>query len=647
MPAKPDSIATHPIAAPDSSALRPVTKVSPDSISHVTHPADLPRQGGAPFQVSGAASPMDAAVGAGLENVSAGPAGTAPSVAYENRRYRHPADVFGILQRDFGSHFTAVERRLGMPAAAVEVSGMGATTQFHVRYPSDPDFPKLPHERVAAPTSHTVDLLVQPVIGYELGRFTAPVQFEIQAEPMIQYNPWPGALATASWLFPLYNSFEFDPNHPDLDQNRPGRLNLQQFAWIPRVALASGTVGLFGNNRYGGSFGVARPIAEGRVILDGQYDRTGFVAFEGTGTTYSSANQWDAFGSAVWNMPWFDSAVTLRAGRFEYGDHGFYGEYRRSFGDFDYTLFYIRSKPLRIEGIRVTVPIPPLTRPTHQVVRALPIDRFPVSYRTDATPLGEFVTGVASRTDYLRQLNVPALEANRYRLDRERRTWDPRDDKKPVQWIDHSGMTGFIFTPWVGSLRDGTISLDYTHVPAKWSYSGRGKYVNQAYSMTVGLLPRVEASLRFTRLPGAYGFLQDIDNRITTDTDHMASGRLVLLTSGPMRPGLAVGIDDISGTRRFHSTYAVTGMPLEINRVQTRFSLGYAPRVFTAARHVLDGGFGAFEISPCRDVAARLEYDSEKWNVGIGVALPYGLRIRAAALNLETLSVGAGWTHEL
>ena len=175
----------------------------------------------------------------------------------------------------------------------------------------------------------------------------------------------------------------------------------------------------------------------------------------------------------------------------------------------------------------------------------------------------------------------------------------------------------------------------------------RGVYVNQVYSLTVGLLPRVEASLRFTRLPGSLGFVNDPDNLITTDTDHMASGRLVLLTPTHRRPGLAVGLEDLSGTRRFHSTYAVAGLPVEIKGVQSKFSLGYAPRVFTATRHVLDGGFGAFEVSPWRAVAAQMEYDSEKWNVGIGVALPYGLRLRASALNLETLSVGGGWTHGL
>ena len=148
-------------------------------------------------------------------------------------------------------------------------------------------------------------------------------------------------------------------------------------------------------------------------------------------------------------------------------------------------------------------------------------------------------------------------------------------------------------------------------------------------------------------MPGVQGGLGDIDNVITTDTDHMASGRLALLIPKGWRPGLAIGGEDVEGTRRFNSSYLVSGVEHEIKNVQTRFSVGYAPRVFRAIRHVLDGGFGAAEVSPWRTVAARLEYDSEKWNVGIGVALPYGLRLRASALNLETLSVGGGWTHGL
>ena len=81
--------------------------------------------------------------------------------------------------------------------------------------------------------------------------------------------------------------------------------------------------------------------------------------------------------------------------------------------------------------------------------------------------------------------------------------------------------------------------------------------------------------------------------------------------------------------------------------MQNRLSLGYAPHVFTATRLVLDGGFGAFEVSPWRAVAARVEYDTEKWNAGLGVELGFGFQLHAEALNMESLSIGGGWHHSL
>src|SRR5439155_1476861 len=185
------------------------------------------------------------------------------------------------------------------------------------------------------------------VIGYELGRITAPIQFRVQFETLARYNPWPGALATASVLVPLYDSFDFSALHPDVEDFRPGTIKLDQFAWIPKVALASASAGLFGDNRYGGSIGLARPLDEGRVLLDAQADVTGFVAFESSGLSYSGMHQFSSFGGVTWNLPWFDSALRLRAGQFLYGDRGVHAEFRRSFGDFDYALFYIHSGHLK------------------------------------------------------------------------------------------------------------------------------------------------------------------------------------------------------------------------------------------------------------------------------------------------------------
>jgi hypothetical protein len=586
----------------------------------------------------------------GLENVRVDPAD--PShVGFENRRYRHTAQVLGMLDRAAGAPVVGFEERLGLAGAALTRRGTAEKPRFGVSYPSDSDFPARPRGTRASPTTKSVDFLVGALFGFELGHLTSPVEFQIQLEPMVRYNPWTGGRATASLVIPLYNDFLFDDLHPDVDNVRPGLVSLEQFAWVPRAALTTATAGLLGDNRYGFSIGAARPIASGALLLDTQADLTGFISFDSDGVVYSDMKQHSGFVGLTYRPPAYDVALRLRVEQFLYGDRGVEFEFKRSFGDLDFALFGQHTHGRNIEGVRITLPVPPMTRPTQRAVRVLPVARFPFTYRTETEPLGLHLTGVASREDFLRQLSAPALEANRdrYAPPSERRRAQP--DERPVDWTTLTGTSGFIVTPWAGTMRDRGIELGYSHIPKKWAFEQFNRthqHEEEPYYLTLGILPRLEASLRFTRIPGRKGFLpDDPDNQLTTDTDHMASGRLTLLTSRPKRPGVAIGVDDVEGTRRFHSSYLVTGMPFAIFHLQNRLSLGYAPSVFTATHHVLEGGFGAFEVSPWRAVAARVEYDSEKWNAGFGVDLIYGLRLRAAALNMESLSVGASWFHEL
>jgi len=167
------------------------------------------------------------------------------------------------------------------------------------------------------------------------------------------------------------------------------------------------------------------------------------------------------------------------------------------------------------------------------------------------------------------------------------------------------------------------------------------------FSTTLGFLPRVETSLRWSRIRGYHSFQEIVPDSRLVDVDRMASARVAVLVPRPGRPGLSLGIDDARGQRRFHSTYAVTGMPFSLAGIRARLAAGYGFRMFTAHRYVLDGAFGAAELSPLPWLRGQLEYDSEKWNAGLGLSPWAGLRLRAALLNLESLSLGAGWSLTL
>src|SRR5438552_12058440 len=164
------SMLPNTIHAADSTTVAP--PITKDSLATPgLRPAETPsagtaepgRTGGVRLSWSGAV--LGVAINAGLENVSAAEhPGGVNSIAYENRRYRHSADALGVLARDLGGTFTAFERRLGLVAGAIDVRRTGDSTSFHVRYPSDPDFPEAPAGSAIERTSRSVDLLMQPVI---------------------------------------------------------------------------------------------------------------------------------------------------------------------------------------------------------------------------------------------------------------------------------------------------------------------------------------------------------------------------------------------------------------------------------------------------------------------------------------------------
>lgn len=591
-------------------------------------------------------APLRLLDGLGLENLSAG--GSPRTIGYENRRYRHSADARGRAAARLGptpgAPWTFVERRLGLPAAAVVDTGGGVPLE--VRYPSDRAWAIRLDDRVEVSTRRTVDLELIPIVTYELGRIFDPVLVRLDLEPRVRYNPWPGVRATASLIIPLRNDFSTDSLNPDIDRVRPGPTTLEQFTWIPGGVLLSGTAGIFGANRYGISMGIARPLAQGAFLLDAQADLTGYLAFPATGTEYSGVSRFTGFAGVTWRPPVLDVALRVRAERFLYADQGADIELRRSMGDLDVAFFYQRSGGFNVEGVRLDVPIPPITRPTGRRVRVLPVDRMTLSYRDEVVPVARAVPAVASREEFLRQLSAPGLAANAGRY-RPEPSGDGSAPEPPAgDRVSLTGTTGFINTPWCGVISDRSVEVGYNRIPRGAAYDHRGSHVNDVYYAALGFLPHLEVGLRWTVMPGLKAFVDEIPDSRLTDSDRMLSGRIELLRPRSGRPGLALGVEDAMGTRRFHSTYAVTGIPFEYRSLRTRVGVGYAFDALTAARHTLDGAFGAVEVAH-RFVAVSVEHDSEKWNSMLGVRLGFGFRARAALLDMKYGSFGAGWSVSL
>jgi hypothetical protein len=199
------------------------------------------------------------------------------------------------------------------------------------------------------------------------------------------------------------------------------------------------------------------------------------------------------------------------------------------------------------------------------------------------------------------------------------------------------GMSGLIHVPTANVVDDGWFHFGYNLIDREWVYDGRPRIDNRIWFLSIGFFPNLEVTARATVLPG-----ESLIEEVPVDAvDRMVSFRYRLLRESAW-PALAVGIDDLKGTRRFHSLYGVatkTVRPLD-GPVEFEISAGYGLRTLDAGHYLLDGGFGGIEIRPARNLSGIVEYDSEKWSGALRLTLLSRLDFQLALLDFTTPSGG-------
>src|SRR5512140_2823229 len=140
------------------------------------------------------------------------------------------------------------------------------------------------------------------------------------------------------------------------------------------------------------------------------------------------------------------------------------------------------------------------------------------------------------------------------------------------------GTTGLFNVPTAEVTPEGKFYFGYNVFAKEWAYEGRGHLNNRVWYFTLGFLPRIEVSVRATVLPG-----QSLLENVKVDAvDRMARGRVQILKE-KVWPAVALGIDDVKGTRRFHSLYGVATRTLDLHGTTVKFSAGYGLRSLHAA----------------------------------------------------------------
>jgi len=488
-----------------------------------------------------------------------------------------------------------------------------------------------------------IDLALRPLIDVQLGIADDPFQTAVAVAPELTMSPLRGFLLTLQARYELQDDLD-DFNSP----LEPGRNTLSWNGRLPIGLEMVASAGTFPENRYGVVAEMGRYLEPGGRLearIGGDY--SGFYKFLKGGTvSYSDAGAWSGIGTLIGRIPDRELELIVAGGHFLTGDEGIRVDLLRRFGEVELGFFGVSTDKGDVGGFRFSVPLPARHWSRPSSIRLVTVPSFPFEYREDVTPIGRRVraydtldrfrrgvtpVGIASNTEALRGRSVTA----RFRA--RSLPGEPVAESGPAL----GGTTGLIDIPVPYVTPEGTLHVGYSHIPEKWSYEGRPTLKNDYWYLTVGMLPWLETSIRATVLPGEYL----IDDVPVDAVDRMGSLRI----QSPWPKGrttLGAGIDDIRGTRRFHSLYLVGAQSVEPNFTSMGFEVvaGYGLRSLSAPRYLLDGAFGGVRLRLTPWAFAMAEYDSEKWNGGVRVVAFSRLSAQLAMLNFESLSVGASWS---
>jgi hypothetical protein len=207
----------------------------------------------------------------------------------------------------------------------------------------------------------------------------------------------------------------------------------------------------------------------------------------------------------------------------------------------------------------------------------------------------------------------------------------------PADWISLNGTSGLLMTPTADLVEDRRLAAGVSFVDKKWAVEERGAHDNLAYFATLGFLPRVEVSMRLTVLPGSKFSVANPDRSVK---DRMFSVKALLLRERGPWPSVAVGGEDITGTKRYNTLFAVLSRRLDPGIGEFRVHLGAGAGWIEAKNHPLDGVFGGVAMRLWKGGDLIGEYDTNKVNVGFALEpLPY-VRVLVAAINAESFAGG-------
>lgn len=202
-----------------------------------------------------------------------------------------------------------------------------------------------------------------------------------------------------------------------------------------------------------------------------------------------------------------------------------------------------------------------------------------------------------------------------------------------------TGTTGLLRIPTANLAKDKTVILGASFLNKQLLAYSNYQYDAIAGYATIGFLPFLEISIRYTRKID----MPSLEYKTREFADRMPSFRLRLLKEKKNQPALAIGSGDFitsvkgSGPHYFASYYAVITKNLFANTKKPALELtvGYAFKIGNARYYDMRGVFGGARIyhPNYQWFSAMIDFDSRYWNMGIRLFLFKHLQIMPVLRN--------------
>jgi hypothetical protein len=592
----------------------------------------------------------------GFENVAVQAAPGETVVWFENRIYRDELTALGaaalLAAPDIppSDVLTLVPQNLGRPLLSLSAPSGSWEALVRGRVPPE----ELGRELRIGPgrpiggaarersSRGNADAAIRPLWRFELGRPDDVFQSTFSLAPEITMSPFSGTLLTGQLLIRVKNDLE-----PEASDVAPGRCTLSWTGWLPEQVLAAASAGIFPDDRWGVAAETARLFLDGWLELGAGGDLSGRLEFTKDAILYSPLESWSAFAQATGRAPRVDLEVRGSVARFLEGDPGVRLDVGRRFHEARVAFFGIKTEAATVGGMLLAFPLPVKRQMHPRRLRPVTVSAFPIEYRDKLGNIGRQLSHFHD-VDWVRKGLLPTYVRNNLgdlrRADPGAAPARAAATEGEEGWLSLHGTSGLVVTPTAEVAPDATLRLGYSFMDAKWVPHGRGEFDNEIWFLNFGFLPRVEVTVRATVLPGSR--LTRFDD--APIVDRMGSARLQLLRPGRF-PGIALGVDDVRGTRYYHSLYAVGTQRVvwDAAGLDLRASVGFGSRALEARNHLLDGVFGGLETRVFRTVSFVADHDTEKWNAGVRVRLLGRISAQVAWLDLEIPSAGMGLLHRL